>query len=79
MTTNFSNQRRPSFKPRCPNHNEELMDIPFPMPKKGVGICPVSGAPFEFEVDVDEEKMIKDKNGNLVPTVGWSLSGEENE
>jgi len=69
--------RPPSFKPRCPNHGEPLDGCGFPMPSKGVGICPVSGVPFEFAVEVDENKTVKDKDGNLVKAIGWKVSGNE--
>lgn len=67
----------PSFKPKCPNHGEPLEGCGFPLPKKGTGICPVSGCPFDFEIEVDEEKMVKDKEGNLIPAVGWKVSGSD--
>ena len=67
----------PSFRPCCPNHNEPLEDIPFPMPSKGVGICPVSGCPFDFEVELDETKVVQDKNGNLEKATSWKVSGDE--
>lgn len=69
--------QKPSFKPCCPNHGEPLEGIPFPMPSKGVGICPVSGCPFEFEVETDETKIIIDKNGTPNKSVGWKVTGEE--
>lgn len=69
----------PSFKPKCPNHGEILEGCGFPLPKKGTGICPVSGAPFDFEVEVDEapDKMVKDKDGKLVKVVGWKVKGND--
>lgn len=72
-------ERTPGFKPRCPNHNVELDGLPWPLPRKGEGICPISKCHFSFEVEVDEEKLVKDKNGNMVPTVGWSVNGEEDD
>lgn len=68
----------PSFKPKCPNHGEPLEGCGFPLPQKGVGICPVSGYPFEFEVETDEETVQKDKFGNIVKKLDWKLTGEEN-
>lgn len=70
----------PSHRPKCPNHGCPLTDIPFPMPAKGIGICPVSGCPFEFEVDVQEgeQQMVKNKDGKLVPKPGdWKLKGND--
>lgn len=68
---------KPSFTPKCPNHGSTLEGCGFPLPAKGTGICPVSGCPFDFEVEIDQQKMVKDKDGNLKPEVGWRLSGEE--
>jgi hypothetical protein len=70
-------QTKPSYKPKCPNHGCPLDGIGFPMPAKGVGICPVSGCPFEYEAEVDEEKMGVDKFGNKVKMVGWKLTGND--
>ena len=69
----------PSYKPKCPNHGVALEGCGFPLPKKGVGTCPISKCPFEFEVEVDENplNMKKDKDGNMVKAVGWKVSGNE--
>lgn len=69
----------PGFKPKCPNHGCPLDGIPWPLPKKGEGMCPVSGAHFAFEAQVDEAstEMEKDKNGNMIKKVGWKLSGND--
>lgn len=61
----------------CPNHGCPLTDIPFPMPRKGVGICPVSGCPFDFEAEVDEDKITRDKFGNLTKSEKWSVTGND--
>lgn len=63
----------------CPNHGCPLEGIGFPMPKKGEGMCPVSGAHFTFEATVDEEntKMVKDKNGNLVKESKFKITGND--
>lgn len=71
------NLKTPSFRPCCPNHGEPLVDIPFPMPAKGIGICPVSGFSFEYEVELDEDKIIKDKDGNLSKATKWKVDGQE--
>lgn len=63
--------------PKCPNHSCPLEGIPFPLPRKGEGICPVSGAHFDFVADVDEEKMAVDKYGNKTKEYTWTLTGEE--
>lgn len=68
---------KPSFTPKCPNHGEPLEGCGFPLPSKGTGICPVSNCPFDFEVELDEEKMVLDKFGKLTPTVGWKISGND--
>lgn len=66
-----------SGKPTCPNHGCPLDGLPFPMPSKGSGICPVSGATFEFEVSVEEDVMAKDANGNLSKKRGWKVEGND--
>lgn len=67
----------PSFRPECPNHHEPLEDCGFPLPKKGTGICPVSGCPFDFEVELDDEETTKDKFGNVTKKKGWNVTGDE--
>lgn len=67
----------PTFKPKCPNHGEPLEGCGFPLPRKGTGTCPVSGAPFDFEVELDEKTLVLDKTGKLTPTVGWKVSGND--
>lgn len=72
----------PSWKPKCPNHGCALEGCGFPLPKKGTGKCPVSGVDFDFEVEVDDDKMVggmkKDKDGNMVKGSSWKVVGEEN-
>lgn len=74
---------KPRGKPSCPNHGEPLEGIGFPMPSKGTGICPVSGCPFDYEIEVDNAEasqvMEKDSTGNLkkVPGTMWKVSGDE--
>lgn len=67
----------PTFVPKCPNHGEPLNGCGFPLPSHGVGICPVSNAPFEFQVEVDEETTVVDKAGRISKKVGWKVSGNE--
>lgn len=67
----------PSYSPTCPNHGCALEGCGFPLPAKGEGICPVSGAHFEFEVDTDDMKLGKDKNGNVTKIAKWKLQGNE--
>lgn len=67
----------PTFSPKCPNHGCPLDGCGFPLPAKGHGICPVSGARFDFEVEVDEVKTVKDKDGNLKKGSKWKLTGNE--
>jgi hypothetical protein len=69
---------KPTRGPKCPNHGEYLEGVPFPLPEKGTGMCPVSGAEFEFELHLDDEKIVKDKFGNLSKSVDWKVDGEEN-
>ncbi len=70
-------QTKPSFGAKCPNHGEFLEGIPFPHPEKGSGICPVSGASFAYEVEVDQTKVVQDKEGNLTKKIDWKLTGKE--
>lgn len=67
----------PSFGPKCPNHAVTLVDLPFPLKPKMIGICPISGASFEVEVEIDENEMVQDKNGNISKKVGWKLIGND--
>lgn len=69
----------PSYGPKCPNHGCPLEGMGFPMPKKGVGICQISGAPFEYEIDTDESThtVKQDKFGNTFKEAPWKLKGEE--
>lgn len=65
------------WRPNCPNHGCELRDLGFPMKQKGIGICPVSGAKFDFESSVDGETMVKDKDGKMVKALNWKVEGDE--
>ena len=67
----------PTVVPVCPNHGEPLEGIGFPTPRKGRGICPVSGWPFDFKVEIDEQEMVKDKDGNMVKKPVWNVEGDE--
>lgn len=66
-------------KPRCPNHDVELTQCGFPLPAKGQGVCPVSGATFAFEVDVgavgDELKL--DSSGKVVVEKKYKIEGSD--
>lgn len=72
---------KPSYVPKCPNHGCALEGCGFPLPRKGEGICPVSKAHFQFEVEVDDDKMVgglkKDKDGNMVKGASWKVVGDE--
>lgn len=61
----------------CPNHNEELEGLPFPIPSKGTGVCPVSKCEFDYEAELDQTEVKKDKNGNLIKSLHWNVSGDE--
>ncbi len=67
----------PSFAPKCPNHGAPLEGLPFPLPEKGTGKCPVSGVDFEFNVSIDESRTIQDKNGNITKALAWETRGNE--
>lgn len=70
-------------RPKCPNHGEYLEGLPFPMKEKGSGMCPVSGAMFAYEMELDTteagQTTTKDKDGNVkkVPGEKWILEGDE--
>lgn len=68
-----------STKPRCPNHDVELTQCGFPLPQKGQGVCPVSGATFAFEADVGEqEEQIKlDRDGKPIIEKKWKITGSD--
>lgn len=61
----------------CPNHGEPLEGIPQPCPPKGIGMCPVSGCSFEFEIDTLRTKTRKDKSGKLTTDLVYTVTGEE--
>lgn len=63
--------------PCCPNHGEPLEGIGFPIPKKGEGMCPISGAHFAFEAESDETTTRKDKFGRIIKDINWNVTGEE--
>lgn len=67
----------PSFKPTCPNHGEPLEGLPFPLPMKGTGICPISGVPFSYCVKLDEDQIQNDKDGTPQLTRSWKVEGNE--
>jgi len=67
----------PSFKPKCPNHGVDLVDLPFPLPSKGVGVCPISHCQFEFEIAIDEEEVVMNKDGTTDKKMKWKTEGEE--
>ncbi len=71
-------QRRvPVGMPKCPNHDCELEGVPWPLPEKGWGRCPVSGAMFEFEVEQDKEELVQLKAGTMVKKIRWDVRGDE--
>lgn len=67
--------RTPTYKPKCPICGSELTGMGFPLPKSGVGYCNTGAGPYKFKAEVDESHMVKDKDGNLEPKVGWKVSG----
>jgi hypothetical protein len=67
----------PTFKPKCPNHGAPLEGMGFPLPRKGQGMCPVSGASFDFEAEIDTAYVQLDKFGNATKSVGWKVSGSD--
>ena len=65
--------------PKCPNHGSPLDGLPRPVPATGIGRCPVSGAEFEYTVDLDESKMTVERTirGDLVKVPAYIVRGEE--
>lgn len=66
-----------TYRPKCPNHHEPLEGLPFPLEEKGTGICPVSGVPFSYQVELDDNKIVQNKDGSLQPEKGWKVEGDE--
>lgn len=68
-----------SSKPKCPNHDVELTQCGFPLPKHGQGVCPVSGASFDFEIDTAEsEASLKlNSKGEIIKETKWKITGED--
>lgn len=66
---------------KCPNHGCPLTELGFPPKAKGLGVCPVSGAKFEYEMEIDKEGAEKtyqlDKNGNKVAQKTYVIEGED--
>lgn len=67
----------PTFVPKCPMCGADLEGLPFPMVPKGVGRCPAGNVMVEFEIDIDEENVVKDKDGNINPSIGWKVTGSK--
>lgn len=63
----------------CPNHKEPLEGLPFPITKKGIGKCPVSGVDFEYEANLDEDKnsTAVDKFGNKLKSQTYTVTGDD--
>lgn len=51
------------YGPLCPNHQCELQLTNTP----GKGICPVSGAVFEYKAEGGKQEIKQDLMGNLIP------------
>lgn len=66
-------------KPKCPNHEVELTQCGFPLPARGQGVCPVSGATFDFEVDVEEgmQEVKYDRSGKAIIEQKWKITGSD--
>ena len=59
--------------PRCPNHHVVLIRTN----KKGLGICPISDARFEYKATEGEKKMVIDASGNLVERKEYNVIGND--
>lgn len=66
----------PSGIVKCPNHNCALEGIPFPMPQKGTGICPVSKCKFEYESKLDPMETVVLKDGTVEKMPYWEVHGD---
>lgn len=69
--------KKQSYKPVCPNHKVDLVDLPFPLVTKGQGTCPISGCQFDYEIELDSAIMTRDKDGNPIKTTKFNVTGEE--
>lgn len=67
----------PSFGPKCPNHAVTLVDLPFPLTPKRMGVCPISSCRFDYEVELDETEMVRNSDGTMSKKVGWKVSGDD--
>ncbi len=65
------------LKPTCPNHKVELTQTGFPLPSKGQGTCPVSGATFAFEAETVSDAVKLDVNGKAIVEKQWRVTGED--
>lgn len=68
---------KPQYGPKCPNHLVSLVDLPFPLTKKGTGVCPISTVKFDYEIELDEDEMIVDKNGNPSKKKKFTVTGDD--
>lgn len=77
----FKPTAAPNTKPQCPNHHVDLVDLGFPIPRKGKGTCPVSNQKFDFEVDTEvlesEQEVKIDKNGKPYFATKWIIEGDD--
>ena len=67
----------PSGIVSCPNHGCALEDIPFPLPEKGTGVCPVSKALFEFEAKQDATETVVMKDGTVEKLPYWEVHSDD--
>ena len=77
----FQPTPNPEYGPQCPNHHVGLVGLPKPIPRVGVGTCPISKVSFEYEVVTDEEgeqtTLRKDASGRLVQQTQYVVKGDE--
>lgn len=68
-----------SHRPQCPNHKVDLKQTGFPLPAKGQGVCPVSGASFTFEADSAEvgQEVRLDRDGKPIVSKSWKITGSD--
>lgn len=70
----------PKYGPLCPNHKCPLFGMGIPMPAKGTGKCEISGAEFQYEIDIDaqDSKVEQTTSGEMVIRADkYKITGDE--
>ncbi len=64
------------WKPCCPTCNEPL-DVSFPLKPKGRGRCPVGMIMVDYEIDLNANEVVVDKNGLKTKAKVYQCVGEK--